>query len=255
MTKPFLTNPLRFYLTAPAPCPYLPALLERKVFTSLDTPEAVSLNNALTHAGFRRSQNIAYRPACEGCDACVSARIPAGDFQETRRWRRVLAANGDLERARRAAVATEEQFLLLQKYLNVRHASGGMAGMDFHDFAGMVEDTMVHTHIVEYRRTRGPDAGELLAAALVDVLRDGLSLVYSFFDPDLGSRCLGSFIILDHIRQARMAEAGYVYIGYWVEGSEKMAYKAAFRPIELLTSGTWCRFDNLSDQSKSPAQG
>ncbi len=241
MTKHFLTSPLRFYLTAPAPCPYLPAQQERKVFTSLESSEAIALNNALTHAGFRRSQNIAYRPACEACGACVSARIPAADFQETRRWRRVMAANGDLIRGRSAAIATQEHFLLLQKYLAARHASGGMAGMAFHDFAGMVEDTMVHTHIVEYRRAGGPGKGQLLAAALVDVLRDGLSLVYSFFDPDFPGRSLGSFIILDHVRQALMADAGYVYIGYWVEGSEKMAYKAAFRPIELLTGGAWRR--------------
>lgn len=259
MTKPFLTNPLRFYLTAPSPCPYLPALLERKVFTSLDNPEAVSLNNALTHAGFRRSQNIAYRPACEGCNACVSARIPARDFQETRRWRRVLGANSDLVRTRRAPIATEEHFRLLQRYLNARHSDGGMAGMEFSDYAGMVEDTMVHTHIVEYRRRDDPGAGELLAAALVDVLRDGLSLVYSFFDPDLRGRCLGSFIILDHIRQARMAEAlmaqaSYVYVGYWIENSEKMAYKAGFRPIELLTGGAWQRFEQIGDPPSPPAR-
>lgn len=241
MTKHFSTSPIRFYLTAPAPCPYLPGLQERKVFTSLDGPEAAGLNNALTHAGFRRSQNIAYRPACEACDACVSARICAAEFVETRRWRRVLAANNDLMRGRVGAVATPEHFALLQKYLDARHADGGMTGMTFRDFANMIEDTRVHTHIVEYRQASGPCAGQLMAAALVDVLRDGLSLVYSFFDPEISRRSPGSFIILDHVLQARMAQAAYVYIGYWVEGSEKMAYKAAFRPLELLLGGGWHR--------------
>ncbi len=241
MTKHFSSSPLRFYLTAPAPCPYLPALQERKVFTSLDRHDAVALNNALTHAGFRRSQNIAYRPACEACQACQSARICALEFNSSRRWRRVLAANGDLVRARKGAIVSPEQFALLQRYLNARHADGGMAGMSFGDFASMVEDTLVHTHIVEYRPAAGPLAGKLMAAALVDVLRDGLSLVYSFFDPDFAARSLGSFIILDHVRQAQLARIDYVYIGYWISGSEKMAYKAAFRPLELLQDGAWRR--------------
>lgn len=241
MTKHFPSSPLRFYLTAPAPCPYLPALQERKVFTSLESNDAVALNNALTHAGFRRSQNIAYRPACEACEACLSARICALEFVPTRRWKRVLAANGDLVRARKGAMVSPEHFALLQRYLNARHSDGGMAGMSFEDFASMVEDTLVHTHIVEYRPAAGPLAGRLIAAALVDVLRDGLSLVYSFFDPDFTARSLGSFIILDHVRQAQLAKIEYVYIGYWISGSEKMAYKAAFQPLELLQGGAWRR--------------
>ena len=241
MTKHFSSSPLRFYLTAPAPCPYLPALQERKVFTSLDCHDAVALNNALTHAGFRRSQNIAYRPACEACEACLSARICAREFTHTRRWRKVLTANGDLVRARKEALVSPEQFALLQRYLDARHKEGGMAGMSFGDFASMVEDTLVHTHIVEYRPASGPLAGKLMAAALVDVLRDGLSLVYSFFDPAFAARSLGSFIILDHVRQAQLAQIDYVYIGYWISGSQKMAYKEAFQPLEVLRGGAWRR--------------
>jgi arginine-tRNA-protein transferase len=243
VTRQFPTKNLRFYLTAPSPCPYLPGRRERKVFTGLDTVEAVGLNDALTHAGFRRSQNIAYRPACDACDACVSARVPVDRFDLTRRWRKVLARNEDLSRSLRPAEATEEQFWLLRRYLSARHARGGMADMTLLDYAAMVEETSVRTHIVEYRYTApGPDKGELAAAALVDVLKDGLSLVYSYFDPRDSRRSMGAFTILDHIMQARAAGFPHVYLGYWVRGSNKMGYKSEFQPLELLLSGAWTPF-------------
>jgi arginine-tRNA-protein transferase len=239
VTKPFPTKNLRFFLTAPSPCPYLPGRRERKVFTALDGHDAQSLHDVLTHAGFRRSQNIAYRPSCDACEACISARVPVGRFVFTRRWRKNIARNADLTRALRPAEATEEQFWLLRRYLSSRHAEGGMADMTMSDYGAMVEETAVHTHIVEYRYTSGPDRGELAAAALVDALGDGLSLVYSFFDPDTPKRSLGVYTILDHIQQARAAGFSYVYLGYWIPGSEKMDYKAEFRPLELLLSGEW----------------
>ncbi|MBI1250171.1 MAG: arginyltransferase [Alphaproteobacteria bacterium] len=245
MTRQFPTKNLRFYLTAPSACPYLPQRRERKVFTSLDGHDAVILNDALTHAGFRRSQNIAYRPACDHCDACISARVVANEFSMTRRWRKISARNQDLSRALRPAEATEEQFWLLRRYLRDRHAEGGMADMTLLDYSAMVEESSVRTHIVEYRYTApGPDQGELAAAALVDVLRDGLSLVYSYFDTRDTRRSLGAFTILDHIMQARAAGFDHVYLGYWVPGSEKMAYKADFRPLELLRGGHWVRVDD-----------
>ncbi|MGE0045853.1 MAG: arginyltransferase [Hyphomonadaceae bacterium] len=242
MTRQFPTRNLRFYLTAPSACPYLPGRRERKVFTGLDGLEATGLNDALTHAGFRRSQNIAYRPACDGCDACVSARVRVEDFQLNKRWRKVLAKNEDLSRSLRPAEATEEQFWLLRRYLSARHAQGGMADMTLLDYAAMVEETAVRTHIVEYRFTTGPDKGELAAAALVDVLKDGLSLVYSYFDTRDPKRSLGAFTILDHIMQARAAGFPHVYLGYWVRGSDKMGYKAEFQPLELLIAGSWTPF-------------
>ncbi|HJS79267.1 MAG TPA: arginyltransferase [Vitreimonas sp.] len=239
MTKPFPTKNLRFFLTAPSPCPYLPGKRERKVFTGLDGLDAEALHDVLTHAGFRRSQNIAYRPSCDSCEACVSARVPAERFEFTRRWRKIMAKNADLARSLRRAEATEEQFWLLRRYLNSRHAHGGMADMSIGDYAAMVEETAVRTHIVEYRHTGGAKNGELVAAALVDVLGDGLSLVYSFFDPDEAKRSLGIYTILDHIQQARAAGYAHVYLGYWIPGSEKMDYKADFRPLELLLGGEW----------------
>ncbi|MFT3726612.1 MAG: arginyltransferase [Terricaulis sp.] len=239
MTKPFPTKNLRFFLTAPSPCPYLPGRRERKVFTGLDGLDAEELHDLLTNAGFRRSQNIAYRPSCDGCESCVSARVPVEKFAFSRRWRKIMAKNADLTRSLVPADATEEQFALLRQYLNSRHADGGMAEMTMSDYAAMVEETAVRTHIVEYRYSAGAQRGNLAAAALVDVLGDGLSMVYSFFDPDAAKRSLGVYTILDHIQQARAAGFSYVYLGYWIPGSDKMDYKASFRPLELLLGGEW----------------
>jgi len=240
VTQHFATRQLRFFLTAPSPCPYLPDRFERKVFAHLPLGDGAAINDALTQVGFRRSQNIAYRPACEGCDACVSARIPTSDYPYSRSERRVVDRNGDLMRNLVEAEATMEQFDLLRRYLLVRHAEGGMADMTWADYVAMVEDTSARTHLIEYRlasKDRGP--GDLVAGVLVDVLSDGLSLVYSFYDPDMARRSLGSFIILDHVMQAAQAGLPYVYLGYWVQGSAKMAYKARFNPIEVLRPGGW----------------
>ena len=237
----------QFYLTAPSPCPYLPGREERKVFTHLVGDRAPGLNDLLTHGGFRRSQSIAYRPACEGCRACVSIRVIADEFRPTRSMRRVLAHNADIIGEMRALVPTSEQYSIFRAYLDARHHDGGMADMTVLDYAMMVEDSHVKTRLVEYRR-RGPDSalngrgvGTLLGAALTDVLSDGLSMVYSFFDPDEGSRSLGTLMILDHIVRARRMGLPYVYLGYWVEGSPKMDYKGRFLPQERLTPDRWVR--------------
>ena len=240
LTHHFASRQLRFFLTAPTPCPYLPGRDERKVFAHLPMSEGPQVNDALTQVGFRRSQNIAYRPACDACDACVSARLPVADYHFSRSERRALARNGDLRRHIVEAEATLEQFELLRRYLTTRHASGGMAEMTWPDYVAMVEDTAVRTHIIEYRaepRDRGP--GDLIACVLVDALKDGLSLVYSFYDPTMGRRSLGGFVILDHVVQATAAGMPYVYLGYWVRGSVKMDYKARFSPLEVLKPGGW----------------
>jgi len=244
VTQHFSTRQLRFFLTAPSPCPYLPGKDERKVFAHLPLSEGASVNDSLTQIGFRRSQNIAYRPACEACDACISARIPATAYVFSRSERRVLERNTGLTRHLVESEATMEQFDLLRRYLNARHAEGGMSDMTWPDYVAMVEDTAVRTHLIEYRSASndgGP--GDLIACALVDLLGDGLSLVYSFYDPTLARHSLGSFVILDHVVQARLAGLPFVYLGYWVPGSEKMAYKARFRPLEVLKPGGWTRLD------------
>ena len=240
MTQHFPTRQIRFFLTAPTPCPYLPDRFERKVFAHLPLVDGPNVNDSLTQVGFRRSQNIAYRPACEACASCVSARIPASDYQFSRSERKVLARNADLQRHIVEAEATLEQFDLLRRYLQTRHAGGGMAEMTWPDYVAMVEDTAVRTHIIEYRLpTSDPGPGDLVACALVDTMGDGLSLVYSYYDPMVARRSLGSFMILDHVSQAHAADLPYVYLGYWVRGSTKMAYKVRFSPIELLRPEGW----------------
>jgi arginyl-tRNA--protein-N-Asp/Glu arginylyltransferase len=233
---------MKFYLTSPQPCPYLPGKTERKVFANLAVDGAVSLNDSLTRSGFRRSQTIAYRPACKTCGACRSVRIDVAAFQMSRRWRRVLARNVDLEREANPARATREQFRLLKRYLDRRHPGGGMTDMEIRDYAGMVDASPVHTAVFEYRsRLNGKpgDDGVLQAAALTDVLRDGLSMVYSFYRPELADRSVGSFMVLDHVRLALELGLPYVYLGYWVRGSEKMGYKADFTPLEVFDGEDW----------------
>lgn len=254
MTQHFPTRQLRFFLTAPTPCPYLPGREERKVFAHLPLSDGPTVNDSLTQVGFRRSQNIAYRPACETCRACQSARAPASEYVLSRSERKVLNRNDDLERHLVEAEATLEQFELLRRYLLARHAEGGMAEMTWPDYVAMVEDTAVRTHLIEYRRKsldRGP--GDLVACVLVDVLADGLSLVYSFYEPDETRRSLGSFIILDHIIQAQQSGMPYVYLGYWVPGSEKMAYKARFSPLEILKPGGWSLMSARERGARPPA--
>ena len=239
----------QFYLTAPSPCPYLPGREERKVFTHLVGEKAGELNDLLTHGGFRRSQSIAYRPACEGCRACLSIRVLADEFRPSRNLRRVLARNRDIIGEMRVSMPTSEQYSVFRAYLDSRHRDGGMADMTVLDYAMMVEDSHVDTRVVEYR-LRDPDSGftgrssgPLYAVALTDVLSDGLSMVYSFYDPDYRDRSLGTLMVLDHITRARHMGLPYVYLGYWVEGSRKMDYKGRFMPQQRLMPDGWTRVD------------
>ncbi|MEP0324174.1 arginyltransferase [Bauldia litoralis] len=243
------TDTPQFYLTAPAPCPYLDDRFERKVFTHLVGDRAASLNDILTQGGFRRSQNIAYRPACEGCRACISVRSVVDAFVETRSMSRVMRKNRDIIGSNKAAAPSSEQYSLFRRYLDSRHAEGGMADMSVLDYAMMVGESYVATELVEYR-FRGPDSaftgrgeGPLIAAALTDVLADGLSMVYSFYDPDYADRGLGTYMIVDHLNRARKMGLPYVYLGYWVEDSPKMDYKRRFRPQEHLMARGWVRVD------------
>ncbi len=222
----------QLFLTAAMPCPYLPGRQERKLFTHLTGRRASALHHLLSDNGFRRSQNLIYRPACDGCSACQSVRIVARQFELTPRYRRVLRLNHDISVEVCAPRATAEQYGLFKRYLEARHAGGGMTQMSFVDYEYMVEDTPVQTVLVEYRQSSLAER-PLLALALTDVMPDGLSMVYSFFDPDHTRRGLGNLLILDHIRQVQMAGLNYVYLGYWVKDSPKMAYKGQFRPLEI----------------------
>lgn len=250
MMRHTLRNAPQFYVTAPQPCPYLHGRAERKLFTALSGDGAQILNNALSRQGFRRSQNVLYRPSCESCVACMSARIRVADFRPSRSQRRIARRNDGLERRLMSAWSTEEQYALFRRYLDTRHADGGMADMDMFEFAAMIEETPVCTRVIEYRLTaapgdgaqgggRGGGRGDLAGVCLTDILDDGVSLVYSFYEPEREADSLGTAIILDHVAIARELGLPYVYLGYWVPGSRKMAYKARFGALEIYKGGVW----------------
>ncbi|MGE0408191.1 MAG: arginyltransferase [Amphiplicatus sp.] len=246
VTRRFGLEGGEFYITAPAPCPYLAGKTERKVFSYLGGASAPSMNAMLTRRGFRRSQNIIYIPACEACQACVPVRIVVDDFTLTRSRKRALSKNADLIRRVRPPQATSTQYSVLRGYLDARHDDGGMADMTVLDYASMVEETSVETMLIEYSLRAEDGEERLVACALSDRLTDGLSMVYSFFEPDHAARSLGRFMIFDHVALARDLSLPYVYLGYWVEGSLKMDYKRDFQPLERLTASGWVRMDRRS---------
>lgn len=226
----------QFYVTAPQPCPYLADRMERKLFTALQGENAEKLNNSLSQQGFRRSQNVLYRPSCSDCSACLSARIDVAKFSANKSQRRTIRRNAGLLRRATSPWATEEQYALFRSYLDARHASGGMADMDVFEFAAMIEETPIRSRVIEYS---DPAQAGLVAVSLTDVLEDGVSMVYSFYAPDRPRASLGTYMILDHIEIAREADLPYVYLGYWVPGSPKMGYKARFSGIEVYHGGEW----------------
>ncbi|GAB0112577.1 arginyltransferase [Acidisoma sp. C75] len=232
-----IRRPNFFYTTAPLPCPYLPGRTERKVVTELSGPDAEALHDQLSRAGFRRSHNIAYAPVCQNCNACVPIRIPVDHFAMDKGLRRIARANAVLQARTVPAHASIEQYQLFQRYQQMRHAEGDMATMSFYDYRAMVEDTPIDTFITEFR----DPAQRLLGCCLVDRLADGLSAVYSFYESDSLFKSLGSHAILHLIDQARAEALPYVYLGYWVRESRKMAYKTRFRPYEILAGGAWQR--------------
>ena len=236
----------QFYLTAPQPCPYLPDRIERKLFTSLQGIDSTILNNTLSKQGFRRSQNVLYRPACIACTACLSARIDVRKFQPSKSQRRILRRNANLERRPNAPWATEKQYDLFRSYLNSRHTEGGMVDMDIFEFAAMIEETPVTSRVMEYVTLDGA----LNAVCLTDIFDDGLSLVYSFYDTSVPKKSVGTYMILDHIEIAREANLPYVYLGYWVYGSDKMAYKSKFSGVEVFKDQKWSPI-NLNDSYKT----
>ena len=233
-------------MTRPTACPYIKGQKERKIFTHLGGDEAVALNNLLTQSGFRRSQSIAYRPSCETCDACISVRVLVDDFKPTRNMKRVTKANIDLLANLIDPVPTSDQYSIFRAYLDARHRDGGMVDMTIFDYALMVEDTSIDTHLIEYR-LRQPlmldsevtKSGELLGVSLTDQLEDGLSMVYSFYEPEALERSLGTYMILDHIERTRKLGLPYLYLGFWVKGSSKMDYKSRFKPQEHLSPAGW----------------
>jgi len=233
----------QFYITTSQPCPYLPGRQERKLFTHLSRGRSTALIDNLLKGGFRRSQNIAYTPYCDGCSACVPVRILVNEFEPSRAFKRVNRSNSDVVSSNIGAVPTSEQYSLFRDYIDTRHGDGGMADMSVLDYAMMVEDSAVHTFLTEYRiPTANFESHEtLIAASLCDRLSDGISMVYSFFDPEMPQRSLGTFMILHAIETAKHYGLPYVYLGYWIKGSAKMDYKTRFAPQEYLTPDGWVR--------------
>ncbi len=245
---------LKFYVTAASPCPYIDGQVERKIFTELSQPRiaydldailhrtpidafAEKLHQSLTLVGFRRSQDIAYRPACENCHQCKSVRVLVKSFVPTRSQKRIINKNKDIYRTIKINVATEEHYHLLKKYLHSRHNEGGMANLTFTDFQAMVESSPINTKIIEYRSKNEI----LIGAALTDFMPNAASMVYSFYDvsEEMKQHSLGTYMVLDHIRYAAKHELDHIYLGYWVKNSQKMNYKQNFKPLEVLNSDGW----------------
>lgn len=235
--EPLLAPPQHFYRTAALPCPYLPGQMERKLVAELVGREAPAFYNELSRAGFRRSHHLAYRPACAGCAACVPVRIPVAEFVESRSLRRIRNINRDLAATLSEARATLDQFRLFARYQRSRHADSDMASMTLGDYRTMIDDSPVATRLVELRDGHGT----LLGACLVDLLDDGLSAVYSFYAPETAKRSLGTCLVLALVDEAKRQRLPYVYLGYWIEKSTKMAYKARFHPLEGLEQQGWRR--------------
>ena len=228
----------QFYVTAPQDCPYLENKVERKLFTALYGSNSRSLNNSLSKQGFRRSQNVLYRPSCANCNACMSARISSREFKPSKSQKRILSKNLDIVRVVNPPLATDAQYNLFKKYITTRHPNGGMSDMDADDFTAMIEETNVESKLIEYYVKKNGEL-ELISFSLVDILDDGISMVYSVFDPDFNERSLGTYMILDHNRLALEMTLKFVYLGYWVKGSSKMDYKKRFSPLQVFTDDKW----------------
>ena len=228
----------QFFATSPVACPYIPGRAERKLIVELGGDDGAAFYDDLSRAGFRRSHRFAYRPACRGCASCVPVRIAVERFSHTRSTRRVRNANRDLCGSLVAAHATPEQYRLFLAYQRLRHGDSDMASMRYGDYRGMVEDTPLRTAIAEFR----DDCGDLVAASLIDLLDDGVSAVYSYYDPLQTKRSLGIWSVLWLVEECQRRGQPFVYLGYWIAESPKMAYKNRFPALERLGQGGWTVF-------------
>jgi arginine-tRNA-protein transferase len=228
----------QFFVASPVACPYVPGRSERKLIVDLASSGGALFYDDLSRAGFRRSHRFAYRPACRGCASCVPVRIAVERFCHTRSTRRIRNTNQDLRARLVAARATVEQFRLFGAYQCSRHRDSDMALMRYGDYRAMVEDSPVRTAITEFR-DRG---GVLVAVTLIDLLDDGISAVYSFYDPCQPKRSLGIWSVLWLVDECRRRRHPFVYLGYWIAESPKMAYKDRFPALERLDEGRWTEF-------------
>ena len=234
----------QFYVTAPQKCPYIKGKAERKLFTALYGRNSEELNDTLSLQGFRRSQKVLYRPLCSNCSACLSIRVKAKAFKPSKSQRRVIAKNASIKRIEKGADATDEQYAIFKSYLNSRHLNGGMSDMDALEFSSMIEETNVYSRVFEYRIDDGKIADRLLAVCLTDTNGDGLSMVYSFYDPTYKSLSLGKLMILDHIKLTKELGLEHLYLGYWNRKNDKMGYKSDYRPAEVYYLNRWSNLTN-----------
>lgn len=225
---------LQFYLTAPYPCSYLPDRMARSQVAAPGSLVDTTVYSELVRLGFRRSGQHVYRPRCDNCSACTPVRIPVASFVPNRSQRRCLRRNGDVTMRLRPLVFEEAHYRLYRRYQHARHAGGGMDQDDREQYRSFLLQSRVDSALAEF--TLG---GEVIMVSLVDRLLDGLSAVYTFFEPDLEMRGLGVFGVLSQVRLTQEMGLPYLYLGYWIQGCRKMTYKQSYRPLEALSDGQW----------------
>ena len=231
-----------FQITPAAECPYLDGRKEQKIFTIATKSDSVSLYDTLAKQGFRRSQYILYKPLCVNCNACLSVRIRVHDFIPSTSQKRILAHNRYLKRQISQPVADQSHYKIFKKYLTHRHGDSEMSEMSEYDYQDMVESSAINTWlIIYYAEKRRDNNSKPVAVCITDVLDDGLSMLYSYFDPAFSKSSLGTYMVLDNVEIAKKSNANlkYLYLGYWIPTSKKMDYKSRFSPLEVLRNGQW----------------
>ncbi|MCC7119985.1 MAG: arginyltransferase [Gammaproteobacteria bacterium] len=236
--KPPTGTSLGFFVTPPHKCGYLPGRNAVTIFVDPRRRPNVQTYTLLSQHGFRRSGDHVYRPQCPDCAACIPVRIPVAEFEATRAQRRTLSINSDVYLVPKPPTFQREHFTLYERYINARHSGGSMENPDRDSYLEFLTSGWADSVFYEFRRGR-----ELLAVAVVDHLLDGLSAVYTFFDPTLPRRSLGRLAILKQIELARTLQLKWLYLGYWIEECRKMTYKREYWPLEQLSGGTWTRLD------------
>ncbi len=229
---------IKLYLGTEHPCSYLPGRRANSAYVDPGMELDTRTYSRLAELGFRRSGDMAYRPHCRACKACVPVRIPVERFLPDRSQMRNLRANIDLAAAPRPAEFVEEHYRLFSRYQQARHREGGMGDSSPEDYLGFLGSRWANTSFVEFRAK-----DKLLAVAVVDRLENGLSAVYTFFDPDCAQRGMGTYVVLWQIGEARRLGLEWLYLGYWIKECRKMNYKSRYRPIEAFVGEHWLRFE------------